>query len=465
MTSLQLATVADALGVIDEGARMVIAGEVAQVLGIAAVCDLHRVDESALVEGAERWVAGGADGTPQIGEFLAGEVGIVLGVSPASAIGRIAAVLNVRHRHPALWAAVTAGEVRFHEAARVADACVVAGLDQAAALWVDAQCAVALRMQPWTRVRSQVDRWILLADPAAAAERAEKEAAHRAVHVGQIAEGHCDLWGRLDAADGVVLDQALTSIAKTLPTDTSFDARRATAIGMLARNALGQAELPRAADLIIRVDATQPDGAEIDGWGSLLTGRLGAVLAGCRVTVRPIVDAQALTASDAYQVPPSMRRVLDERWGVDAFPHGSRPARSCQADHTRPFDPDAPTGHGQTHPDLMAPLSSFTHRMKTHAGYRCEQPAPGVLVWTTPHGWRLVTTPAGTIRIHRPPPAEHAWWHVEPPDDVDDHPDPGCPILQRAPRDRAGARTCGLTVPPAPEPAQPPLALAYFLTA
>ena len=140
---MRLASVADALGALAEGTRMVVAGEVAQVLAIAAACDLHHVDETVLVEGSERWLPGGADGTPDIGEFVAAELAVVLGVSPQAAVCRIASVLNVRHRHPALWQAVCSGDVRFFEAARVADACVTAGLDQTACLIVDRHCAVA----------------------------------------------------------------------------------------------------------------------------------------------------------------------------------------------------------------------------------------------------------------------------------------------------------------------------------
>ncbi len=451
MNSLRLASVADALGALAEGTRMVVAGEVAQVLAIAAACDLHHVDETVLVEGAERWLPGGSDGTPDIGEFVAAELAVVLGVSPQAAVCRIASVLNVRHRHPALWQAVCSGDVRFFEAARVADACVTAGLDQAACLVVDRHCAVALRMQPWARVRGQVDRWILLADPQAAAEREARAGGVRRVEVGQIRDGHVDLWGRLDAGDGLAFDDALTAIAKSLDTDTTFDARRAAAVGILARQALGQQELPRAADLVVRVDATAtPDGglvldeaATVARWGAVLTDRLGSLLTGCRVTVRPIIDAQQLTATDAYELPDSMRRVLHERWGVDAFPFGTKAAAGCQSDHTIPYQEGE---SGQTHPDLMAPLSSFSHRVKTHGGWGCEQPVPGLLVWTTPHGWQLAVTPAGTIRIGRPEPPEHAWWKQEPPDWLE--PDPPA-----EPEDSD------------PGPAQAALALDYILTA
>ena len=165
-----MAGVADALAAVAEGTAMVVAGEVTQVLGIASACDLHRVDENVIVAGAERWVPGGADGTPDIGEFVAAELGLALGVSPASAMCRIADVLNVRHRHPGLWGAVLAGRVRFFEAARVAQACVDAGIDQTACGVVDRHCVVALALQPWSRVRGRIEGWILLADPAAAAD-------------------------------------------------------------------------------------------------------------------------------------------------------------------------------------------------------------------------------------------------------------------------------------------------------
>ncbi len=462
---------ADALGALAEGTRMVIAGEVAQVLAIAAACDLHHVDETVLVEGAERWLPGGADGTPDIGEFVAAELAVVLGVSPQAAVCRIASVLNVRHRHPALWQAVCAGEVRFFEAARVADACVTAGLDQAACLVVDRHCAVALRMQPWARVRGQVDRWILLADPQAAAEREARAGGVRRVEVGQIRDGHVDLWGRLDAGDGLAFDDALTTIAKSLDTDTTFDVRRAAAVGILARQALGQQELPRAADLVVRVDATAtPDGglvldeaATVARWGAVLTDRLGSLLTGCRVTVRPVIDAQRLTATDAYQLPDSMRRVLHERWGVDAFPFGTKAAAGCQSDHTIPYDHEGAEGAGQTHPDLMAPLSSFAHRVKTHGGWGCEQPVPGLLVWTTPHGWQLAVTPAGTIRIGRPEPPEHAWWQQEPPEWLE--PDPPSPRGVPPALVSVGADRRGAEQPADPGEAQPALALDYWLTA
>ena len=538
---IELASVSDALAALDHATGMVCAGEIAQIMAIAALCDLHRVDESKLVEGCERWVPGGADGTPTIGEFIAAEIGAMLGVSPASAMTRIARVLNVRHRHPVLWAAVVAGGMRFYEAARVADACAVAGLSAEACRWLDQQCAIALRLQPWARVRGKIDAWIPMADPALAAERAAKAAEARNVGVGRIVDGHCDLWGRVDAADGIAFDQALNTIAATLtdgqpagqPGDAapcgdvvrahmSRDHRRAAAVGVLARQALGQAELPRAAEIIVRIDATTapaavdapadlavvdatadavgalacgdvvageitmfPDGrphpagagafargdkvaegatltdgdrshlgiaaeggaasrralpgaatacpggsvrgetsfvaglvlspvAEVQGWGAVLTSQLGSLLDGCKVTVRPVVDTRRLPEARGYEIPDSMRLAVTERWPVDAFPYGTTRSNACDVDHSKPYGDG-----GLTEVDNLAPLERFGHRVRTHGGWKLEQSEPGRLTWRSPHGYTYAVTPAGTLRIGRPPPSEHDWWNQEPPDWLD----------------------------------------------
>ncbi|MDO5534258.1 MAG: hypothetical protein Q4F65_06375, partial [Propionibacteriaceae bacterium] len=164
--------------------------------------------------------------------------------------------------------------------------------------------------------------------------------------------------------------------------------------------------------------------------------------------VRPIVDARSLDPVDSYEIPERMRHALQARWPADAFPFGSRPSRACDSDHTIPYDHDDPEGQGQTHPDLMAPLSRFTHRVKTHGGWACEQPVPGMLIWGNKHGWRWATTPTGTVLIARPEPTEYAWWKQEPPAWLDDAPPSPTEIDAETGR------------PADPGPAQPALALA-----
>ncbi|MBK8459930.1 MAG: hypothetical protein IPL43_06890 [Micropruina sp.] len=49
---------------------------------IVAACLQHRVNETTANRGVERLVAGGADGTPLVGEFLAHELALVLHITP-----------------------------------------------------------------------------------------------------------------------------------------------------------------------------------------------------------------------------------------------------------------------------------------------------------------------------------------------------------------------------------------------
>src|SRR5699024_4330065 len=95
-------TAAEALDALDHAHQQQRAAEVAQVLAIAAAADLYEVDHEAAFTSYEEQVRTRTPGVPGVGEFLALEIGAILGISPTSAMGRIHGVLAVRHRHPAL---------------------------------------------------------------------------------------------------------------------------------------------------------------------------------------------------------------------------------------------------------------------------------------------------------------------------------------------------------------------------
>lgn len=140
------------------------AANVEKALLILAMVDHARVDEAALVEGTERWIAGVSDGTPLIAEFIIGEISAILGVSPEAAFVRVASLLNLRHRHPTLFRLGIEGHVWLWEVLLVADRCASARLSAEACARFDGFWATALRFQPWSRVRKQVERWIIQAD-------------------------------------------------------------------------------------------------------------------------------------------------------------------------------------------------------------------------------------------------------------------------------------------------------------
>ena len=154
--------------------------------------------------------------------------------------------------------------------------------------------------------------------------------------------------------------------------------------------------------------------AEVQGWGAVLISQLGSLLDGCKVTVRPVVDAGWLRPARGYEIPDSMRLAVTERWPVDAFPYGTLRSTACDIDHSKPYGDG-----GLTEVDNLAPLKRFGHRVRTHGGWKLEQAEPGRLTWVSPHGYTYAVTPAGTLRIGRPPPSEHDWWNQEPPDWLD----------------------------------------------
>lgn len=429
-------TVAEGYAALDHAHRHLVAAETAEVIAIAHLTDVYRVDQDTVNVAMEDLITPGADGTPGIGEFLALEVGALLGVSPLSAMGRIADVLNVRHRHPTLWDAVLGGRVRWWQAADVAGRAQQLSAPDAAVL--DRKLAHAMTLMPWARVLRHLDGWILAADPQKAAEVEARHRTERKVVLSQIRDGHIEIWGRLAPADALAFDQAVNEIAKTLPATLSPDdphlaglpgdevvkrdlqTRRAAAVGELGRQAFGQHTLPTH-QLIIHITSTDPwltgtptgepevmpEGtatgiARIEGRGCLLTPRLKELLADSRVIVRPVLDPNSIPAVDRRTPTDLMRAAMELRNPVDVFPYGTRVSRGCDADHTHPYVDGG--SHGQTSMDNLGPLWRFTHRGKTHGGWRLTQPGSGLFHWRSPAGYEYLVTAQGTVRLGIPKP-------------------------------------------------------------
>ena len=413
--------VAEAFAVLDEANRHARAAEVAVVVAVAKAAELYEVDQEAVFEGMERVIFPGHAGTPGVGEFLAAEIAGILGISTGSALQRIADVLDVRFRFPRLWEAFLGGELRWWQVVDVTNRAAVLGVK--AVEWLDRQLAWAMKVWSWQRILKHIDRWIVEADPAVAAERAEAEHRRRDVEVSGITDGHCTIWGIVDAADGVAFDHALTAVARTLPAEEGdLRQRRAAAVGVLARRVSGQDALP-AATVVVHVNATDPalglvepteeaggiagsspvasGAAVVERWGALLTARIPEFLAGSRVTVRPVVDPWVISPETPHHPSVSLRTAVETLMPHDVFPYGATPSRSCDLDHTVPYADDG--GPGQTRWGNLGPLSRFTHRVKTHGGWHLTQPEPGIFHWSSPAGYQYLVTAQGTIRIASPP--------------------------------------------------------------
>lgn len=400
-------------------------------------------------DGVEGWVQPGADGTPYVGEFLSTELAPLLGCTIPGARSRMADALNLQHRHPRLWAAVTEhGTVTAWKAVQVANECVDAGLTWEACQQVDRELVDAIELLGWRRARRLLKGLIVRTDPAAETERARRRRDQRGVWAGGIEHGQVRIEAKLDAADGLALEAQVARIATLLLADPdrdpreepeSLDVRRAKALAMLAIPHVAAAFLedhaapasaveevlspvprfdpaklrPRAT-LLVHVhadDLATPDEngevpmgsgvARVEGHGPIDLASLHLLLNGCQVSVRPMVDLNGPPATDAYEVPDRLREHLIHRNPAEVFPFGDREARRCDLDHTVPYDRWAAQGATQTCAENLGPLGRTSHRVKTHGGWELEQLRPGIFWWRSRAGFEYVVTPRGTIRLGR----------------------------------------------------------------
>jgi len=83
-----------------------------------------------------------------------------------------------------------------------------------------------------------------------------------------------------------------------------------------------------------------------------------------------------------------LRRLVKIRQRTCSFPGCRRPAVACDDDHTVPYDQG-----GATCECNLAPVCRQHHGTKQAPGWNLNQPEPGLLVWTAPHGRTYATRP------------------------------------------------------------------------
>ena len=431
-----------------------------EVLVLAAAwADLHDLDTTApgyepLVE---RAVGYGGDGCPDVSEYAVHELGALRGTSSGTAEQLVADALDLRHRHPRLWARVRAGEVRAWQAVHIARACH--HLSREAADLVDRAVTGHLGLLPWARFGRVLAAAVLQAYPTTAAARAEQARRSRGVWAYPGEDGLKTLVAKAAAGDVVCLLATVNRLADVLAAEgdtTSADERRAKALGLLAQPARvlqlliahqddhdphGPAQTPadddedaeddeqetqerggldltvpgrasRSADLLPRVvlhfhlsDTAITAGygvvrPEHDGPTTLDQFRAWLTETGCAVTVRPVLDPARFAAVDAYETPLLMREALLARHPADIFPFGAAVRRTVDLDHSVPYVPPERGGPpGQTGLHNLGPLARSHHRAVTHGRWRRRQPEPGTYVFRSPHGYVFVVTNQGTLTL------------------------------------------------------------------
>lgn len=156
------------------------------------------------------------------------------------------------------------------------------------------------------------------------------------------------------------------------------------------------------------------DLARIEAIGAVTEAWIRDVLGpGARFVVRPVLDLLDQAPVDSYEIPDRHRQAVRLMTPADVFPFGSATVNridgwpSMQIDHTIPYDharelgKDAGEGSGASQSRIgnYGPLTGQHHNLKTHGGWQCQQPYPGIFLWRDRYGATYLVDNTGTRRI------------------------------------------------------------------
>ena len=369
------------------------------------------------------------EGAPRVAEFAVAEFAAAVGLTTDAGKVLVGRSVEIAHRLPKLWKLLKAGRVAAWQARRVADHTL--SLNRAAAGFVDEQVsAVAGKIGPvqlerliaeaQCRHMPQIAQWP--DDP-----RTLPDARGVWIDSDQVSmDGVVEMRGSLDLGDALDLDKALAVTATQLAmagSVESLDARRATALGELARSQLAltfdtdtTSVVEERAQRASRNHAKRNDGRPVTLYLHLSDQALGGGgvgrcentrspitpdrirdwcgREGVQLTIKPVIDLQDHVHVAAYEVPDRLKEATGLRDVQCVFPWCTRPARSCDRDHVIPHDQG-----GSTCSCNIAPLCRHHHRLKTLTAWRYKMPEPGVYLWTSPHGYLFLRDHSGTVDV------------------------------------------------------------------
>ncbi len=391
----------------------------AEVLVAAcAWADLHpgeSVDAAAafLIPGGsehEEPVAG--PGAPLVAEFCVAEFGAVIGISTVSAKHLIGQAMELQHRLPRLWRRVQSGDLSAWRARRIAEITIHAGLSREAAAYVDQHLAPFAHRTAVSAVDRLVDSAIARFEPARAAAEALRAADSRHVTIEdqQVSfAGTMRVTAELDLADALDFNAAVTHGAETLKvlgSEESLDARRASAVGEMARSQLALSLAEKAArqssrsqgsavrQVVLHVHLTEEDPiARLERGNPSTIDQIQQWCTQSRteVTVKPVIDLNELIECGGYQPSARLRDQVILRDRICVFPWCTRSSRACDLDHILPWE-----SGGATSTANLAALCRRHHRLKTHSAWAYQRTGPATYTWTSPHGHTFVRDDTGT---------------------------------------------------------------------
>lgn len=420
---------------------------------LAHYADLHAPDDvggdDGDLPGEERSIHPGGAGTPAMCEFAVTDLAVGIRCTSGRAGGMLGDALDLRHRMPALFARLRAGEVPAFKVRMVLRAAT--GASELAARRLDAAVApVADKIGP-KRLEKLVTQVLLEVDPGEAERRVKAAAEHRRVTVVSGEDGDKRVYAQVDPFTGAVFDAAVQHVAMMLGNlgDTRcLDARRADALGWLA-NPLALLALARRHEQVMSGQepvpwptssnistTTGPDGgltlrpglwltdvatphdlvdpslwptttlvvhidhaawqawnaisggegvADLKGHGPITVDQAFDRLRHSRVTIKPVVD---LNDDLAWVSDAAHFTGLLREAVALANPWNPFPYADAETRDCDDIDHTiAKSAGGKTRLDNGGPLRRRLHRHKTFAkGWRVKQPFAGIFLWRSAEG-------------------------------------------------------------------------------
>jgi hypothetical protein len=350
----------------------------------------------------------------EAGEFAVTEMAAALCTSRRSAGDLAALGMALESRLPAVRRAWAAGELdlaRVRVLVERTQDVAPENLEEVERLILE-----RARTTPAGRLGRVVDRIVTRVEPEAVVRRREAATLDRRVVVSPAPDGMAEVWGRLPAVDGRVLDQRLDGMARSVcPEDPrTHAARRADALTSLAAGVeltcrcgcdrAGERSSQPRVQLIITGPGLFGDTDEpgfLLGHGPVDAPLVSSVAAdadwssaavdpcsGALVDLRPF-DTAAIDLDDGplrYSPGAALARLVRLRDGACRFPGCGVPAQRCDLDHLVPFDRENPERGGRTVRDNLFCLCRYHHRAKTVGVWSYEHHGGGRLSWMSPTG-------------------------------------------------------------------------------
>ena len=396
--------------------------------GWASMHSVDSLDEAAAsAVFAETVVPIAGPGAPLVGEFCVAQFSAAMGLPTEVGRELLGEAVELEHRLPRVWRRVMRHELPAWRARRIARQTMA--LSEVAAEFVDRQVAgVAHTIGP-TATERLIDAAIAQLMPETAEElrRQAADGRHFTVDHRQLSfTGTSRVYGELDLADALDLDAAVTAraaVLKELGSPDSLDARRAAAVGEIARADLtldltldlttaDPSRVRRKTVLYLHLHRDALTGDSVVGRVENTGGGTGTLVTAdqirdwcgnpfAHVVVKPVIDLEEHVHVGSYEVPDRLAEQVKLRDAWCVFPWCTRPARSSDCDHIVPH-----AEGGATCDCNLAPLCRRHHRLKTHApGWRYTGIDPGTYLWSSPYGYQLLRDHTGTRdATHDPPP-------------------------------------------------------------